>query len=406
MSFDVEAVRKDFPILATQMRGRPLVYLDTAASAQKPRVVIDSMADFYSHHYANIHRGVYQLSAEATEAYESVRTRVARFIGAPDPREVIFVRNATEAINLVARTWGEQEIESGDEIVLTTMEHHANIVPWQMLAERCGAKIRVAAVTDDGGLDLEHLERLLGPRTKLLAFAEVSNALGTINPVRALTALARERGITTLIDGAQAVPHRPVDVEALGCDFYVFSGHKVFGPSGAGVLYGRLPLLEAMPPFLGGGDMIENVAFEGTTFASVPQKFEAGTPDIASIVGFGAAIDYLGAIGMDRIADYEQTLLSYATERLLEVPGLRIIGTTKEKASVISFVLEDVHPHDIGTMLDGEGIAIRAGHHCAQPLMKRMGVPATARASLSFYNTHDEIDHLVSALEKTQELFH
>jgi len=406
MSFDVEAVRKDFPILATQMRGRPLVYLDTAASAQKPRVVIDSMADFYSHHYANIHRGVYQLSAEATEAYASVRTRVARFIGAPDPREVIFVRNATEAINLVARTWGEQEIESGDEIVLTTMEHHANIVPWQMLAERCGAKIRVAAVTDDGGLDLEHLERLLGPRTKLLAFAEVSNALGTINPVRALTALARERGITTLIDGAQAVPHRPVDVEALGCDFYVFSGHKVFGPSGAGVLYGRLPLLEAMPPFLGGGDMIENVAFEGTTFASVPQKFEAGTPDIASIVGFGAAIDYLGAIGMDRIADYEQTLLSYATERLLEVPGLRIIGTTKEKASVISFVLEDVHPHDIGTMLDGEGIAIRAGHHCAQPLMKRMGVPATARASLSFYNTHDEIDHLVSALEKTQELFH
>ena len=406
MSFDVEAVRKDFPILATQMRGRPLVYLDTAASAQKPRVVIDSMADFYSHHYANIHRGVYQLSAEATEAYESVRTRVARFIGAPDPREVIFVRNATEAINLVARTWGEQEIESGDEIVLTTMEHHANIVPWQMLAERCGAKIRVAAVTDDGGLDLEHLERLLGPRTKLLAFAEVSNALGTINPVRALTALARERGITTLIDGAQAVPHRPVDVEALGCDFYVFSGHKVFGPSGAGVLYRRLPLLEAMPPFLGGGDMIESVAFEGTTFASVPQKFEAGTPDIASIVGFGAAIDYLGAIGMDRIADYEQTLLSYATERLLEVPGLRIIGTTKEKASVISFVLEDVHPHDIGTMLDGEGIAIRAGHHCAQPLMKRMGVPATARASLSFYNTHDEIDHLVSALEKTQELFH
>ncbi len=406
MSFDVEAIRKDFPILATQMRGRPLVYLDTAASAQKPRVVIDSMADFYSHHYANIHRGVYQLSAEATEAYESVRTRVARFICAPDPREVIFVRNATEAINLVARTWGEQEIESGDEIVLTTMEHHANIVPWQMLAERCGAKIRVAAVTDDGGLDLEHLERLLGPRTKLLAFAEVSNALGTINPVRALTALARERGITTLVDGAQAVPHRPVDVEALGCDFYVFSGHKVFGPSGAGVLYGRLPLLESMPPFLGGGDMIESVAFEGTTFASVPQKFEAGTPDIASIVGFGAAIDYLGAIGMDRIADYEQMLLSYATERLLEVPGLRIIGTTKEKASVISFVLEDVHPHDIGTMLDGEGIAIRAGHHCAQPLMKRMGVPATARASLSFYNTHDEIDHLVSALEKTQELFH
>lgn len=406
MKFDVDTIRKDFPILQTEMRGQPLAYLDSAASAQKPRAVVDAMTDFYTAHYANIHRGVYQLSAEATERYEAVRTRVSRFIGAPDPREVIFVRNATEAINLVARTWAEQEIESGDEIVLTTMEHHANIVPWQMLAERCGAKIRVAAISDEGTLDLEHLEHLLGPRTKLLAFTEVSNALGTINPVSKLTALARDRGIITLVDGAQAVPHQRVDVEALGCDFYVFSGHKVFGPSGAGVLYGRLPLLEAMPPFLGGGDMIESVSFEGTTFAPVPQKFEAGTPDIASVIGLGAAIDYLETIGMDQISAYEQTLLAYATERLAQIPGLRIIGTAKEKAAVISFVLEDAHPHDIGTILDGDGIAIRAGHHCAQPLMKRMGVPATARASLAFYNTHHEVDRLIAAVEKTRELFH
>lgn len=406
MSFDADTIRKDFAIFETKMRGQPLTYLDSAASAQKPRAVIDAISDFYASHYANIHRGVYQLSAEATRRYEAVRTKVARFIGAPDPREVIFVRNATEAINLVARTWGEQEISSGDEIVLTTMEHHANIVPWQMLAERRGATLRIAAVFDDGVLDVDHLVSLLGPRTRLLAFSAVSNALGTINPVTELTAIARERGITTLVDGAQAVPHRSVDVAALGCDFYAFSGHKVFGPSGAGVLYGRLPLLESMPPFLGGGDMIENVSFEGTTFASVPQKFEAGTPDIASVIGFGAAIDYLEAIGMDRIAAYEHSLLIYATERLLEIPGLRIIGTAKEKAAVISFVLDDVHPHDIGTVLDGEGIAIRTGHHCAQPLMNRMGVPATARASLSFYNTRDDVDRLITALHKTWELFH
>ncbi|HIF94766.1 MAG: cysteine desulfurase [Myxococcales bacterium] len=405
MTFDVETVRKDFPILSTKMRGRDLVYLDSAASSQKPEAVISAISDFYSAHYANIHRGVYQLSAEATQRYEDVRSLVARFIGAPDPREIIFVRNATEAINLVARTWGEQQIGNGDEIVLTTMEHHANIVPWQMLAERQGASIRVAAVTDDGVLDLEHLKRLLGPRTKLLAVTAVSNALGTINPINTLTSLARDRGITTLVDGAQAAPHQSVDVKALGCDFYVLSGHKVFGPSGAGVLYGRLPLLESMPPFLGGGDMIESVSFEGTTFAPVPQKFEAGTPDIASVIGFGAAIEYLEAIGMDQISAYEQTLLTYATERLLKIPGLRIIGTAKEKAAVISFVLEDAHPHDIGTILDGEGIAIRAGHHCAQPLMKRMGVPATARASFSFYNTRDDVDSLVEALRKTQEIF-
>lgn len=406
MSFDVESIRRDFPILQTKMRGQRLVYLDSAASAQKPRVVIDAMSDFYGAHYANIHRGVYQLSAEATRLYDAVRIQVARFIGAPSPREVIFVRNATEAINLVARTWGEQEIGRGDEIVITTMEHHANIVPWQMLAQRRGAVLRVTNINDAGELDVDHLVSLLGSRTKLLALTEVSNALGTINPIAKLTAIARKRGITTLVDGAQAVPHRPVDVAALGCDFYAFSGHKVFGPSGAGVLFGRLPLLEAMPPFLGGGDMIASVSFDGTTFAPVPQKFEAGTPDIASVIGFGAAITYLEKIGMDRIADYEHSLLVYATERLAEIPGLRIIGTAKEKAAVISFVLEDAHPHDIGTVLDGEGIAIRAGHHCAQPLMKRLGVPATARASLSLYNTKDEVDRLVAALLKTWEIFH
>jgi len=405
MSFDVEKIRSEFPILDTEMRGRPLTYLDSGASAQKPRAVIDAMAAFYSEHYANIHRGVYQLSADATASYEAVRGKVARFIGAANEREIIFVRNATEAINLVAQTWGEENIGEGDEIVLTWMEHHANIVPWQMLAKRRGAKIRVAEIDDDGVLDVAHLESLLGPHTKLLAFAHVSNVLGTINPVAELVSLAKERGIVTLVDGAQAVPHQPVDVDALGADFYAFSGHKVVGPSGAGVLHGRMPLLEAMPPFMGGGDMIESVSFEGTTFAPVPQKFEAGTPDIASVIGFGAAVDYLDGIGMDAIAAYEHELLQYATERLETVPGLRIVGRAKEKGAVISFVLEAAHPHDIGTCLDGEGVAVRAGHHCAQPLMQRMGVPATARASLAFYNTRDDVDRLVEALVKTAELF-
>jgi len=405
MTLDVEKIRSEFPILSTEMRGQPLTYLDSGASAQKPRVVIDAMADFYSTHYANIHRGVYHLSAEATRQFEAVRGKVAAFIGAANEREIIFVRNATEAINLVARSWGEQNISEGDEIVLTQMEHHANIVPWQMLAKRCGAVIRVAEIDDDGVLDVAHLTSLLGPKTKLLAFTHVSNALGTINPVTQLVALARDRGITTLVDGAQAVPHQRVSVDEIGADFYVFSGHKVVGPSGAGVLHGRMDLLEAMPPFLGGGDMIESVSFEGTTFAPVPHKFEAGTPDIASIIGFGAAIDYLEAIGMDEIASYEHELLVYANERLAAVPGIRIIGQAKEKAAVISFVLDDAHPHDIGTCLDGEGVAVRAGHHCAQPLMKRMGVPATARASFAFYNTREDIDRLVKALVKTADLF-
>ena len=405
MTLDIAKIRSDFPILSSEMRGRPLTYLDSGASAQKPRAVIDAMSDFYSARYANIHRGVYQLSAEATREFEAVRGKVAAFIGAKNEREIIFVRNATEAINLVARTWGEENISEGDEIVLTQMEHHANIVPWQMLAERRGAVIRVADIDDDGVLDIAHLTSLLGPKTKLLAFTHVSNALGTINPVTELVGLARERGIATLIDGAQAVPHQSVNVDAIGADFYVFSGHKVFGPSGAGILHGRMSLLDAMPPFLGGGDMIESVSFEGTTFAPVPHKFEAGTPDIASIIGFGAAIDYLSEIGMDEIAAYEHELLVYATDRLATVPGLRIIGQAKEKAAVISFVLEDAHPHDIGTCLDGEGVAVRAGHHCAQPLMNRMGVPATARASIAFYNTREDIDRLVEALIKTADLF-
>lgn len=405
MSFDVARVRQDFPILSTQMRGRPLVYLDSAASAQKPRAVIDAISGLFETGYANIHRGVYQLSADATRAFDEARGKVARFVGAADEREIVFVRNATEAVNLVARTWGETNVGAGDEIVLTWMEHHANIVPWQMVAEKVGATIRVAEIDDAGVLDVNHLASLLGPRTKLLAFTHVSNALGTINPAAELVALAKAQGITTLIDGAQAVPHQPVDVDAIGADFYVFSGHKVFGPTGAGVLHGRRELLEAMPPFLGGGDMIESVTFEGTTYAPVPQKFEAGTPDIASVIGFGAAIDYLDGLGMEAISAWEHELLGYATERLSTVPGLRIVGQAKEKAAVLSFVLDDVHPHDIGTVLDGEGVAIRAGHHCAQPLMQRLGLSATARASLAFYNTRDDVDRLVEALEKTVELF-
>ncbi len=405
MSFDVATIRKDFPILKTKMRERPLAYLDTAASAQKPKVVIDAISDFYANHYANIHRGVYHLSAEATRRYDEVRTRVANFIGGRDPREIVFVRNATEAINLVARSWGDVQIGKGDEIVVTAMEHHANIVPWQMLATRKEARLRVAEIHDDGSLDVTQLESLLGPRTRLLAFTHVSNVLGTVNPVAEITAMARARGITTLVDGAQGVCHGPVDVASLGCDFYVFSGHKLYGPTGAGVLYGRHALLDAMPPFLGGGDMIERVSFKGTTYARAPQRFEAGTPDIASVIGLGAAIGYLEGIGMENIAAYEQTLLAYATECLSKIPGLRIQGTAREKAAVVSFVLEGVHPHDIGTVLDGEGIAIRAGHHCAQPLMERLGLPATARASFAFYNTPAEIDRLVVGLAKAQQLF-
>jgi cysteine desulfurase/selenocysteine lyase len=403
--YDVQAVRKDFPILASTMRGKPLVFLDSAASAQKPRAVIDALVDFYSRGYANVHRGVYQLSAEATAAFEGTRDVVQRFIGARDRREVVFVRNATEAINLVARTWAEVNLDAGDEIVITALEHHANIVPWQMLGERRGTRLRVAPIDERGDVVLDAYEALLGDRTKLVALSHVSNALGTINPLAEMIALAKERGITVLVDGAQAVPHMAVDVAGLGCDFYAFSGHKLFGPSGIGVLWGRLPLLDAMPPFMGGGDMIETVTFEKTTYAPVPSKFEAGTPDIAGAVGLRAAIGYLESIGQDRIAAWEHELLEYATESLSAIDGLRIIGTAREKAAVVSFVIDGVHAHDVGTALDQAGVAVRVGHHCAQPLMEIFGVPATARASFSLYNTREEIDVLTEAVRQTLEIF-
>jgi cysteine desulfurase/selenocysteine lyase len=405
-SFDVKRVREDFPILAESMRGKPLVYLDTAASAQKPRCVIDSVSEVYSHGYANIHRGVYALSADATRRFESVRETVRDFVGARSEREIVFVRNATEAINLVAYSWGRANLGPGDEILISHMEHHANIVPWQILCEELGAVLRVAPIDERGALTggAEGFAAHISEKTRLIALAHVSNALGTINPVDEIVGLARARGIPVLIDGAQAAPHMRVDVQAMGCDFYVFSGHKLFGP-GVGVLYGRLEQLDAMPPFLSGGDMIESVSFEKTTFARAPAKFEAGTPDIAGVIGLGAAIDYVEALGLDHIAAYEHELLGYATAALEAIPGLRLIGTAPEKASVLSFMLDGVHPHDIGTVLDQEGIAIRAGHHCAQPVMERFGLAATARASLAFYNTREDVDALVRALNRVRELF-
>ncbi|MDG2335728.1 MAG: cysteine desulfurase [Myxococcota bacterium] len=402
---DVAAIRKDFPILEREIRGKPLVYLDSAASAQKPRAVLEAIQNFYANAYANIHRGVYQLSAEATALYESGRDRVQGFIGAADRREIVFVRNATEAINLVARTFGETQFKSGDEILITALEHHANIVPWQMLGGRRGTKLKVVPVDDRGELDLQAYEALLGERTKLVALTHVSNAIGTILPLKKMIALAKAKGIPVLVDGAQAAPHTRVDVQDLGCDFYAFSGHKLFGPSGIGVLYGRLPLLQAMPPFLGGGDMIETVSFEKTTYAEPPNRFEAGTPDIAGVVGLEAAIDYVEGVGIDAIEAWEQSLLAKADAALTEIDGLRIIGRARDKAAVLSFVLEGIHAHDVGTALDQAGVAVRVGHHCAQPLMTRFGVPATVRASFSLYNTPAEIDVLVAALRETRELF-
>jgi len=402
---DVLAIRSEFPILATKVRDKPLVFLDSAASAQKPRAVVDAIDDFYFTSYANIHRGVYQLSAEATRLYEAARERTARFIGATDSRECIFVRNTTEAINLVARTWAESELVAGDEIVITELEHHANIVPWQMLRDRKGVVLKVVPIEDDGSLDVDRFRNTLSDRTRLVAIAHVSNTLGTLLPVAELVTIAKERGATVLVDGAQAVPHLAVDVDALGCDFYAFSGHKLFGPSGIGVLHGRLPLLDAMPPFLTGGGMIETVTFEKTTFAPVPEKFEAGTPDIAGAIGLAAAIDWVDGVGLDRIHAWETELLTYATAALGRIPGLRILGTAPGKAAVISFVLDGVHAHDVGTILDRDGIAVRVGHHCTQPLMKRFGVPATVRASFSVYNTMAEVDALVAGLETTRELF-
>jgi cysteine desulfurase / selenocysteine lyase len=402
---DIEQLRQDFPILSQCVRGKPLVYLDNAATSQKPRSVIDAIGRFYAAENANIHRGVHFLSERATLAYEAVRARVARFLNASSPGEIIFTRGTTEAVNLVAQSWGRSAVGAGDEILVTAMEHHSNLVPWQLLAAQTGATVRAVPITDAGELDLDAFDRLLTDRTRLLAIAHVSNALGTINPVRALVAHARKRGVVTLVDGAQSVPHLPVDVQALDCDFFAFSGHKVFGPTGVGVLYGRAELLERMPPWQGGGDMIETVTLEASTFAPPPARFEAGTPMIAQVIGLGAALDYLAAVGLAPIGAREDELLAYATDRVSSLDGIRLIGTARDKAAVLSFVVEGVHPHDVAAVLDDEGVAIRAGHHCAQPVMSRFGVPATVRASFAFYNTREEIDVLIRGLGRVRTLF-
>jgi cysteine desulfurase/selenocysteine lyase len=404
-SFEVEKVRKDFPILSEKVHGKSLVYFDNAATSQKPQVVIDAVHRYLATYNANIHRGVHDLSERATEAYETGRKNVQRFINAAQAREVIFVRGTTEAINLVAQSYGRTHIGAGDEIVISAMEHHSNIVPWQILCEQTGAVLRVVPINDAGELLLDEYEKLLTPRTRLVSVVHVSNSLGTINPVREIIHLAHRQGIPVLVDGAQAVPHLTVDVRELDCDFYAFSGHKVFGPTGIGVLYGKAELLEAMPPYQGGGDMIKSVTFEKTIYNDLPYKFEAGTPHIAGVIGLGAAVDYLSGIGLEKIRAYEHGLLVSATEALTAIPGLRVIGTAREKASLISFVLDGVHAHDVGTILDHDGVAIRAGHHCTMPLMQRFGVPATARASLTFYNTKEEIDVLIRAIHKAIELF-
>ncbi len=402
---DADRLRADFPILAQEVHGKPLVYLDNGASTQKPNAVIDAIGDFYARDYANIHRGVHTLSERATAAFEGARDRVQRFLNAADRHEIIFTRGTTEAVNLVAASFGGQRIGAGDEIILTGMEHHSNIVPWQLLAERVGAQIRVVPLFDDGSLDLEAYAALFGPRTRLVAVVHVSNALGTVNPVAEMIATAHAHGVPVLVDGAQAVAHARVDVQALDCDFYAFSAHKIYGPSGIGALYGRRELLEAMPPWQGGGDMIRTVAFEGSTWADPPYRFEAGTPHIAGAVGLVAALDYVDGIGLDAIAAHEHDLLAYGTALLEQVPGLRLIGTAADKAAILSFVIDGVHAHDIGTVLDFEGVAVRAGHHCAMPVMTRYGVPATARASLGLYNTRADIDALVRALQRVTEMF-
>jgi cysteine desulfurase/selenocysteine lyase len=403
--FDVCRIRQDFPILRERVYGKPLVYLDNAATAQKPQAVIDTMVRSLAEENANIHRGVHALSERATRSFEEARTKVKRFINAADAHEIVFVRGTTEAINLVSQTFGRTRLTAGDEVLVSALEHHSNIVPWQLLADQIGIHLRVIPMTDAGELRLDEYDALLTPRTKLVSVVHVSNSLGTINPVEAIVAAAHARGIPVLIDGAQAVPHLKVDVQALDCDFYAFSGHKMFGPTGIGVLYGKLALLESMPPYQGGGDMISSVTFEKSDYNVVPYKFEAGTPNITGAVGLGAAIDYLDGLDWPGVQAYEHELLSYATERLGGLTGVRILGTAARKASVLSFVMEHVHPHDIGTILDQEGVAIRTGHHCTQPVMQRLGVPATARASLAFYNTRDEIDALVAALGKVQEIF-
>jgi len=404
-ALEVERIREDFPILKREVHGKRLVYLDNAATSQKPTWVIEAEQRFYFHTNSNIHRGVHELSMRATEAYEEVRTKIQHFLNAAESREIIFLRGTTEAINLVASTYGRKNIRAGDEIVITAMEHHSNIVPWQMLCEEKGAVLRVAPINDEGELVFDDFEKLLGARTKVVAITHVSNVLGTVNPVRRIVRAAHCWNAPVLVDGAQAAPHIKIDVQELDCDFYAFSSHKLFGPTGVGALYGKARLLEAMPPYQGGGDMISSVSFEKTHYNVIPFKFEAGTPNIASTIGLGAAIDYVNRLGLENLARCERELLDYATRAVSRLPGVRIIGTAREKASVISFVVDGIHPHDVGTVLDQEGIAIRTGHHCAQPLMERFGVPATARASFAFYNTREEVDALVEGIRKTQEIF-
>ena len=404
-SFDLARVRADFPILKQKIHGKPLVYFDNGATSQKPQTVIDALARYYSAENSNIHRGVHSLSERATADYETARRKVRDFINAQSEKEIIFVRGTTEAINLVAQSYGRPFLKAGDEIIVSAMEHHANIVPWQMVCDQVGARLRVIPINHDGEIVMEEYERLLNERTKLVAVAHVSNALGTIVPVKQMISLAHKRAVPVLVDGAQAVPHLKVDVRDLDCDFYAFSGHKMFGPTGIGALYGRVELLEKMPPYQGGGDMISLVTFEKTHYNVLPYKFEAGTPHIAGVIGLGAAIDYLQALDWNQVSAHEHELLNYATEALGEIQPLRIIGTAKEKAGVLSFVLDHVHAHDVGTILDQEGVAVRAGHHCAMPVMQRFGVPATTRASFAFYNTVDEIDVLVKAVRRVLKVF-
>jgi cysteine desulfurase/selenocysteine lyase len=405
MSWDVERVRKDFPILHQEVHGKPLVYLDSAATSQKPQVVLDALASYYTTVNANVHRGVHLLSEQATADYEGARARIQRFLGAARPEEIVFVRGTTEGINLVSQSYGRRAVGPGDEIIISALEHHSNIVPWQMLCEERGAVLRVIPIDDHGQVELDVYERLLGERTRLVAIPHVSNALGTIVPVKRMIAMAHALGVPVLVDGAQAVPHLAVDVLDLDCDFYVFSGHKVYGPTGIGVLYGKTERLEQMPPWQGGGDMIKVVTFEKTTYNDLPYKFEAGTPHIAGAIGLGAALDYVDSLGRDQIAAHEHELLVYGTRALSAVPGLRLIGTAPDKAGVLSFVMEGAHAHDVGTILDREGIAVRTGHHCAMPVMDRFGVPATTRASLALYNTQAELDALAQGLLQVREIF-
>jgi cysteine desulfurase/selenocysteine lyase len=405
MSWDVERVRKDFPILQQEVHGKPLVYLDSAATSQKPQAVLDALTAYYTTVNANVHRGVHLLSERATAEYEGARARVQRFLGAARPEEIVFVRGTTEGINLVAQTYGRRAVGPGDEVVISALEHHSNIVPWQMLCEERGAVLRVIPIDDRGQVELDAYERLLGERTRLVAISHVSNALGTIVPVKRMIAMAHRWGAPVLVDGAQAAPHIAVDVRDLDCDFYVLSGHKVYGPTGIGVLYGKTERLDQMPPWQGGGDMIKVVTFEKTTYNDLPYKFEAGTPNIAGAIGLGAALDYVEGLGLDQIAAHEHDLLAYGTRALSAVPGLRLIGTAPDKAGVLSFVMHGAHPHDVGTILDREGIAVRTGHHCAMPVMERFGVPATTRASLALHNTRAELDALVQGLQQVHEIF-